>query len=61
MEKLTGHVRYRASLFGRLILQVEVSYYDDMPHGGTDRLKWRDAKITDLALIATTKQQGGKQ
>jgi hypothetical protein len=48
MEKATGKTRYRTSLFGKLILQVEISYYDDMPHGGMDRLKWRDAKLTDF-------------
>jgi hypothetical protein len=48
MEKATGKTRYRTSLFGKLILQVEVSYYEDMPHGGMSRLKWRDAKLTDF-------------
>lgn len=57
-EKLTGKTRYRKSIFGKLILQVEITYYDDMPHGGMDRTIWRDAKVTDLQLHAAKRQEG---
>jgi hypothetical protein len=53
MEKVTGKTRYRATFFGKMILQVEVSYYDDMPHGGVDRVKWRDANLTDFTTNTT--------
>ena len=57
-EKLTGKTRHRKSIFGKLILQVEITYYDDMPHGGIDRTTWRDATVSDITAQAAKRQEG---
>lgn len=56
---LTGKTRYRAGLFGKLILQVEESYFDDHPLGTDTKRKWRDARIDDLQEQEAAKRQGG--
>jgi hypothetical protein len=45
---LTGRARYRNSLFGKLILQLEMKapHWSDSP--GIWQYKWRDAKLRDL-------------
>lgn len=43
--KLTGMVRYRLGLFGRLVLQVQAA--------DSVSTWWRDAKIEDLAIDGT--------
>lgn len=50
---LTGRYRHRRGFFGRLILQVEVSYLDldrDSPPAGRD-VYWRDACVTDMVEL----------
>jgi hypothetical protein len=47
--QLTGRTRYRSSLLGKLILEVEF-YYLEASTTTTARpvTYWRDAKVTDL-------------
>lgn len=57
MASLTGRTRYRAGWFGRLILQVEVDvtgspWVSQMDPGL--HTKWRDARVDDLARVAST-------
>ncbi len=53
-KTLTGNTRYRTNLFGKLILQVEVSQcdYDYQPCGDVSPYYkiWRDAKTTDISF-----------
>lgn len=52
-EKLTGRQRHRSSLFGHMILQVEVrSYRERYDPCGMEAYTvtfWRDAKLQDFA------------
>lgn len=47
---LTGNVRFRRSLFGRLILQVEYQWSGMAAgsHNVRDHVSWRDADYVDL-------------
>lgn len=59
MASLTGRTRYRTAwLTRRQVLQVEVLVtYQDVPDLGTfSEFEWRDAKVEDLARLATTNQ-----
>lgn len=55
--KFTGRRRYRRGLFGRLILQVEITT-EHVSHEPMTcdvetytHTQWRDAKITDLTVV----------
>jgi hypothetical protein len=49
---LTGKTRFRTTMFGKLVLQVEYSYTDyDQHAGSTTRNNWRDARVEDLTLL----------
>lgn len=56
--KLTGNTRYRAGLFGRLILQVEeVRTRTDWRTCEEDQFTaWRDANVMDMAAGAALQQ-----
>lgn len=68
--KLTGRIRARAGLFGKLVLQVEcIEQYADLAiplRPGLDRMReraiWRDAVITDLPELPalTDRVQNGE-
>lgn len=55
--RLTGKTRYRTTMFGKLVLQVEFTTNHCDPIGGSGyydeytRNYWRDAKTTDLTLL----------
>lgn len=50
MADLTGNIRYRRGLFGRLILQLEERHSRPMQFGYVERwTRWRDARVSDLA------------
>lgn len=55
--KLTGKTRYRTTMFGKLVLQVEELRYHCDNIGGSGYYDeyhskyWRDAKTTDLTLL----------
>lgn len=57
-EKLTGKTAYIISLFRKLILQVEESYYDSDPHDSQTRLRWRDATLRDVLELQRTGTTG---
>jgi hypothetical protein len=50
LARRTGRYRFRTSLRGKLILQVEWSQYESGSYGySVDRvLIWKDAKLTDI-------------
>jgi hypothetical protein len=57
MTTLTGRTRYRTTWFTRRqVLQVEVLVtHQNVPDIGTfSEFEWRDAKVDDLARVATT-------
>jgi len=55
--ELTGNIRYRNSLFGKLILQVEykLNHCDDVYGSGYfdeyETVHWRDATVKDIPII----------
>lgn len=49
MSRLTGKTRFRAGFFGKLILQVQVTYEEHTYAGESrDHLIWRDATAKDV-------------
>lgn len=67
---LTGNIRYRKSLFGKILVQVEerTRHCNDLNGSGYfdeyDVVAWRDAKETDFVrgfeLAGTSSKQGNE-
>jgi hypothetical protein len=48
LGSLTGRIRYRQSMFGKLILQVEFHDSSWLGHSVHRFLDWRDATVSDI-------------
>lgn len=57
---LTGKTRYRSSMFGKLVLQVEEEYLDFHPLGTDTLLRWRDADFEDFQELEAAKVRNKK-
>ena len=59
MSELTGNIKFRKALFGKVILQVEekIFEYDNNTCHGETSYKWRDALYEDLDSIVLPSQE----
>jgi hypothetical protein len=55
-RRLTGRHRYRSTVTGRLVLQLETA--NTGPHqradGCYEYIEWRDARVEDLLVVQST-------
>lgn len=62
---LTGEVRYRIGLFGKVIIQVEETSHQYDPRGGgslsPEHKSWRDARIADIQELGLTLTVNGDE
>ena len=56
--RLTGHFTHRQSLFGSLVLMVEVKYPAELPD--TWNTRWKKANWSDLYRLQVLRRETGR-